>query len=157
MYGSPTGSDHSFHGLPGKCGKDRAGAPHPLPANLLLPQWIATHWPKYEEGGRSVGGTADRADWRVARTVFVADDEETARSYGKGHKDSPYRYYYGKMLHKMRILGRLNPFKEDQDMPDEDVTLERVLDALVIAGTAEQVADQISKLNDEVGGFGELV
>lgn len=130
---------------------------HPLSANFLLPQWVATHWPKYEEGVRSVGGTADRADWRVARTVFVADDEETARSYGKEHQDSPYRYYYRKMLHKMRVLGRLNLFKEDQGMPDEDVTLERVLDALVITGTPEQVADRISKLHDELGGFGELV
>ncbi|QSE90656.1 LLM class flavin-dependent oxidoreductase [Rhodococcus pseudokoreensis] len=130
---------------------------HPLSANFLLPQWVATHWPNYAEGTESVGRTADRADWRVARTIFVADDEATARSYGREDPASPYRHYYEKMLRKMAMGGRLNLFKSRQDQPDSDVTLDSTLDSLVIAGTPQSVAEQILDLNRQVGGFGEIV
>ena len=33
---------------------------HPLSANFLLPQWVATHWPNYVEGKEAVGETANR-------------------------------------------------------------------------------------------------
>ena len=32
---------------------------HPLSANFLLPQWVATHWPNYVQGKESVGETAE--------------------------------------------------------------------------------------------------
>src|SRR5581483_6740317 len=62
-------------------------------ANFLLPQWVRTHWDRYEEGCARAGREADRSTWRVARTIFVADDEQTAREYAFG-PNSPYRFYY---------------------------------------------------------------
>ncbi|WP_329343616.1 LLM class flavin-dependent oxidoreductase [Streptomyces sp. NBC_01352] len=130
---------------------------HPLSANFLLPQWVATHWPNYVQGAESVGRTADRADWRVARTIFVADDAATAAAYGRDDPQSPYRLYYDKMVRKMGTVGRLNLFKADQDRPDSEVTLESVLDALVITGTPESVTEQLLVLDHDLGGFGEIV
>jgi alkanesulfonate monooxygenase SsuD/methylene tetrahydromethanopterin reductase-like flavin-dependent oxidoreductase (luciferase family) len=130
---------------------------HPLSANFLLPQWVATHWPNYVEGKESVGATASPADWRVARTVFVADDADVAEAYGRADANSPYRYYYGKMLGKMRSLGRLALFKTSREQPDEEVTLEGVLRDLVICGTPDSVADQVLALREQTGEFGELV
>lgn len=130
---------------------------HPLSANFLLPKWVATHWPNYVQGKESVGARADIADWRVARTIFVADDEATARAYGRDDPASPYRFYYRQMLAKMRKLGRLELFKAHRDQPDEEITLEYVLDQLVICGTAESVAEQILRLREETGPFGEIV
>jgi alkanesulfonate monooxygenase SsuD/methylene tetrahydromethanopterin reductase-like flavin-dependent oxidoreductase (luciferase family) len=130
---------------------------HPLSANFLLPQWVATHWPNYAQGRASVSAAAPTGDWRIARTVFVADDEATARSYGRDDERSPYRHYYRQMLTKMAKLGRLNLFKADQSAEDSTVTLETVLDDLVIAGTPEQVARQILAFREHVGPFGELV
>jgi alkanesulfonate monooxygenase SsuD/methylene tetrahydromethanopterin reductase-like flavin-dependent oxidoreductase (luciferase family) len=130
---------------------------HPLSANFLLPQWVATHWPNYVEGKQSVGDTASAADWRVARTVFVADDASVAEAYGRGDAKSPYRYYYGKMLGKMRALGRLGLFKTSREQPDDEITLDGVLDDLVIAGTPDSVADQILAFHGQTGDFGELV
>ncbi|MCV2488842.1 LLM class flavin-dependent oxidoreductase [Geodermatophilus sp. YIM 151500] len=130
---------------------------HPLSANFLLPQWVATHWPNYVEGRESVGGTASPADWRVARTVFVADDASVAEAYGRADENSPYRYYYTKMLGKMRALGRLGLFKTSREQPDEEVTLDGVLDDLVITGTPDSVAEQILALREQTGDFGELV
>lgn len=130
---------------------------HPLSANFLLPQWVATHWPNYVQGKESVGQTASTDDWRVARTIFVADDAATAERYGRDADDSPYRFYYGKMLAKMRKLGRLALFKDRQDQPDEEITLDHVLSKLVICGTPASVAEQVLELQEATGRFGELV
>ena len=130
---------------------------HPMSANFLLPQWVATHWPNYVQGKADVGVTADIADWRVARTIFVADTHEEAVSYAMEAEDSPYRFYYSQMLKKMRKLGRLELFKTSRDQPDAEVTLEGIIDDLVIAGTPDEVAEQLVAFNDRVGGFGELV
>ena len=55
-----------------------------ISANFLLPQWVKSHWEKVVEGCEAAGRTPDPARWRVAKTVFVADDERTAREYGFG-------------------------------------------------------------------------
>ena len=130
---------------------------HPLSANFLLPQWVATHWPNYVEGKEKVGEVADPADWRVARTVFVADDPAVAESYARTDENSPYRFYYSQMLKKMRKLGRLELFKTHRDQPDDEITLDYVVDKLVISGTPESVTEQLLGFREEVGEFGELV
>ncbi|WP_345264808.1 LLM class flavin-dependent oxidoreductase [Nocardioides nanhaiensis] len=130
---------------------------HPLSANFLLPQWVATHWPNYVQGKELAGVTAEPADWRIARTIFVADTEAEAREYAVSAENSPYRFYYKQMLTKMQKLGRVELFKTSRDEPDEAVTLERVLDHLVIAGTPESVTEQLLAFRERVGAFGEIV
>jgi alkanesulfonate monooxygenase SsuD/methylene tetrahydromethanopterin reductase-like flavin-dependent oxidoreductase (luciferase family) len=130
---------------------------HPLSANFLMSTWVRSHWEGYVEGQQSAGRVADPADWRIARTVFVADSEATAREYARDSARSPYRFYYDTFLGKMRRLGRLQSFKEHHDQPDAEVTLDMVLDKLVICGTPGSVAEQILALREEAGDFGELV
>jgi alkanesulfonate monooxygenase SsuD/methylene tetrahydromethanopterin reductase-like flavin-dependent oxidoreductase (luciferase family) len=130
---------------------------HPLSGNFLLPQWVASHWPNYVEGKASVGQTASTEDWRVARTIFVSDDPKVAEEYGRSNESSPYRFYYSQMLTKMRKIGRLELFKTSRDQPDEEITLDHVLDTLVIAGTPESVAEQVLAFREQTGDFGELV
>lgn len=130
---------------------------HPMSANFLLSQWLPSHWANYTQGKQSVGQVADPSDWRVARTVFVADDDATAQAYGKQDANSPYRYYYRQMLTKMKMSKRHVIFKRSEDEDDSLLTLERVLDDLVICGTVNQVVDQVLALREEVGDFGELV
>ena len=67
---------------------------HPLSANFLLAHWLPSHWANYAEGKRKAGQTPDPADWRIARTIFVADDDKTARRYGRDDPNSPYRFYW---------------------------------------------------------------
>jgi len=55
---------------------------HPLSANFLLPHWLPSHWTNYAQGKKNKGIEADRADWRVARTIFVADESAVARNTG---------------------------------------------------------------------------
>lgn len=128
----------------------------PISANFLLRKWVATHWPRYVEGCEAGGRPADPANWRVARSVFVADDMDTAREYALGPR-SPYRFYFHQLLTKMRKHNRVNLFKHDQGMDDDAVTLDGVLEDCVIWGTPDKVADEILALREEVGDFGTLL
>ena len=128
----------------------------PISANFLMPKWVASHRGCYTEGCKQGGRDADLANWRVAKSVFVADDLDTAREYATG-PDSPYLYYYKQIVTKMRKNGRLNLFKEDQSMPDDDVTLDHVMDRLVIWGTPDKVADELLAFREQTGPFGTLL
>ncbi|AZG11678.1 LLM class flavin-dependent oxidoreductase [Pigmentiphaga sp. H8] len=130
---------------------------HPMSANFLLAHWLRSHWDNYAEGKRSVGVEPDVADWRIARTIFVADDDATAQAYGKRDANSPYRYYYKQMLTKMKMSNRHVIFKKHRDEDDSAVTLDRLVDELVIAGTVDEVVDQILALRETAGDFGEIV
>jgi alkanesulfonate monooxygenase SsuD/methylene tetrahydromethanopterin reductase-like flavin-dependent oxidoreductase (luciferase family) len=130
---------------------------HPMSANFLLPHWLNSHWDNYKEGKASVEQTAHSSDWRVARTIFVSDDAATAKRYGREDADSPYRYYYRQMLTKMMMSKRHVIFKKNMEEDDSHVTLDRLLDELVIAGTVDEVVEQILALRAQVGPFGEIV
>jgi alkanesulfonate monooxygenase SsuD/methylene tetrahydromethanopterin reductase-like flavin-dependent oxidoreductase (luciferase family) len=130
---------------------------HPLSANFLLPHWLKTHWDNYAEGKKKAGIKPDSGEWRVARTVFVADDDKLAASYGRHDQASPYRFYYKQLQTKLTKAKRHAVFKERLDQPDEEITYEFVLDRLCIYGTVNKVVDQILALREQVGDFGELV
>lgn len=128
----------------------------PITANFLLPKWAATHWPNYVEGCKEGGFNVSYDDWRVAKNICVAKDNETARAYARD-PGSPYVLYYSQLYTKLRKGGRLNLFKEDQNMPDDDVTLDYVLDRLIIHGDPQSVADQVLEFRETTGPFKHLV
>ena len=92
----------------------------------------------------------------MAKIICVARDRDVARRYA-GDPDSPYVLYYRNLLKKLTTGGRLNLFKDDQDMPDEEVTLDYVLDRLVIHGDPSSVTDRLLAFREETGTFGHLV
>jgi alkanesulfonate monooxygenase SsuD/methylene tetrahydromethanopterin reductase-like flavin-dependent oxidoreductase (luciferase family) len=128
----------------------------PISANFLQPPWVASHWPKYVEGCKTGGRAANPADWRVAKSIFVADDEATARRYAKD-EGSPYRFYFRNLMKKLIGNGRPELFKHDRSMPDHAITLDYVLDSLVICGTVNSVADQLLAFRETIGDFGTLL
>lgn len=109
-----------------------------------MPEWVKTHWPNYAEGKKNIDQVANPADWRVAKSIFVADDEATAQRYGKT-AEGPYHFYFKQLIYAKLVgfSGRGNLFKVDQNMPDSAITPEYVTDKLVLAGTVNSVVDQI--------------
>src|SRR5437016_11387629 len=128
----------------------------PISANFLMPQWVKSHWPKYVEGCQKGGRAAEPENWRVAKSIFVADDDKKARDYVMAPK-SPYRNYYHSLLTKIMKGGRGEAFKTSRDMPDSAVTLDYVVDKLVIWGSPQKVADELLAFREEVGDFGTLL
>jgi alkanesulfonate monooxygenase SsuD/methylene tetrahydromethanopterin reductase-like flavin-dependent oxidoreductase (luciferase family) len=128
----------------------------PISANFLMPQWVKSHWPKYVEGCARAGRPADPANWRVAKSIFVARDHATAKAYATD-PNGPYHFYYKSLFTKLAKNGRIELFKTHRDQPDHEVTLDSVCEKLVIYGTADEVADKILALREETGDFGTLL
>jgi alkanesulfonate monooxygenase SsuD/methylene tetrahydromethanopterin reductase-like flavin-dependent oxidoreductase (luciferase family) len=128
----------------------------PISANFLMPVWVKSHWPKYAEGCARAGRPAEAANWRVARSIFVADDDRTARAYVTA-PNSPYRLYFGNLIAKLKAAGRAVAFKEDAAQPDEAVTVDGILDKLVIWGSPSKVAEDLMAFREQVGDFGTLL
>jgi alkanesulfonate monooxygenase SsuD/methylene tetrahydromethanopterin reductase-like flavin-dependent oxidoreductase (luciferase family) len=128
----------------------------PISANFLQPEWVASHWPMYREGCAKGGRSADPRNWRVAKSIFVADDAATARRYAKS-ADGPYGHYFGNLGRKLNSSGRTNLFKHDRAMPDAAVTIDYILDTLVVCGTVGSVVDQLLAFRERIGPFGTLL
>lgn len=128
----------------------------PISGDFLQPQYLAGHWSSYGSGLTSVSEGNGRQNWRVARTIFVGEDAQSVERYTRG-STSPYRHRYEQMINRLRGSGRFAFFKQDQDMPNEEVTADYLLDTLMIAGTVEDVAKQILDLHTQTGGFGTLL
>ncbi|HEX2654398.1 MAG TPA: LLM class flavin-dependent oxidoreductase [Xanthobacteraceae bacterium] len=128
----------------------------PISANFLMPAWVKSHWPKYVEGCERAKRPADPANWRVAKSIFVAEDDKIAREYATSSA-SPYRYYYSQLFTKLKKGGRIELFKTHRDQPDDEVTLDGICDSLVIHGSPNKVVDQLLAFREQVGDFGTLL
>lgn len=128
----------------------------PISANFLQSTGVVTHWPMYEQGRRKAGAVPSRDEWRVCRSIFVADDDATAERYVMD-PNGGYAFYYWNLYVKRKSANGLYSFKRDASMPDDAVTLPYILDTLVIRGGVSKVVEGILALHRELGGFGTLL
>jgi len=128
----------------------------PLSTNFLPPNALASHWDSYAAGAQRAGRAPDRAIWRIARDVHVAETTEQARREAReGAMAAAYRDY---MLPLVSQGGRgLGAFKTSADMPDEAVTIDYLLDNVWIVGSPDDVAAQLRAVAAEAGGFGTVL
>jgi len=128
----------------------------PISANFVHPWVIATHWPKYVEGCARSGREARSEDWRVAKSIFVADDDATVQRMTRA-PGNPFAHYFRNLQRKAQA-GRGNAFfKHDQALPDSALTDEYLVDQMLIAGTVNQVVDRLLAYREKVGPFGRLL
>ncbi len=117
---------------------------------------VKAHLESYLEGRRAAGLSADPSGWRLARSIFVADDMETARRYAHGEAGA-HGFYFRVMQTKLAAFGSLGVMRDRPEQADSELTLRRTVERLVIAGTPESVAEQILALRQQVGPFGTLL
>jgi len=117
---------------------------------------VRAHIQGYLEGRRAAGLPVSASAWRVARSVFVADDEATARRYAR-RADGAHGFYFRVMRTKLASAGALDVMRDHPGQPDSELSLHRCLERLVIAGTPASVAEQIAVFRREVGAFGTLL
>jgi alkanesulfonate monooxygenase SsuD/methylene tetrahydromethanopterin reductase-like flavin-dependent oxidoreductase (luciferase family) len=128
----------------------------PISANFVHPWVIKTHWPKYVEGCARVGREAKGDDWRVAKSIFVADDDATVRRMTRD-PGNPFAYYFRNLLRKGQALRGTTFFKHDPSVPDAAVTDEYLTSQLLISGTVNEVTDRLLAFREQVGPFGRLL
>lgn len=127
----------------------------PMSINFVPPRILRTHWDAVEMGAKRTGRVPDRSTWRIARDLFVADTNAEARRQAlSGPLARDYRDYFLRLLPKIRGLDLL---KVDPAMPDADLTLDYLLDNIWIVGDPDTVAEKLTKLAADIGGFGVLL
>ncbi|HJU21647.1 MAG TPA: LLM class flavin-dependent oxidoreductase [Casimicrobiaceae bacterium] len=117
---------------------------------------VGAHVQNYLQGRRSAGLSDDATGWRVARSIFVADDDATARRYAH-REDGPHAFYFHVMRTKLAKAGALDVMRDFHGQPDSELAPRRGLERLVFAGNPKRVAEQILQFRDEVGAFGTLL
>jgi alkanesulfonate monooxygenase SsuD/methylene tetrahydromethanopterin reductase-like flavin-dependent oxidoreductase (luciferase family) len=117
---------------------------------------VRAHVQAYLEGRQSAGLSASSSGWRVARSIFVADDEITARRYAH-REEGAHDFYFHVMRTKLARSGALDIMRDHPGQPDSELSPKRCLERLVIAGTPESVAERILDFRAEVGAFGTLL
>jgi len=128
----------------------------PISANFVHPWVVRTHWPKYVEGCARAGREARGADWRVAKSIFVADDEATVRRMTRA-AGNPFAHYFRNLQRKAQD-GRGNAFfKHDPAVPDAALSDDYLVEQLLIAGTVNEVVDRLLEFRERVGPFGRLL
>ena len=108
---------------------------------------LAAHWRIAEETAAASGRTVDRADWRLAIPVHLAETRaEAIDAVREG--SAAYLLDYAEA-----VTGRPRPF----DGPREDL-VERMVDAgSWIVGTPDDAVAAIEALAERSGGFGGLL
>ena len=129
----------------------------PISSHFLHMNCLGSQWNNYAKGCVEGGHKADRNNWRVARSIFVADDDKVAKNYGGDDPNSPYRFYMSQLTSKLKKSNRLTAFKARPDMTDAELTYDYIFDNIVIRGSVNRVVDGILALHEKIGDFGTLL
>ncbi|MGD9538433.1 MAG: LLM class flavin-dependent oxidoreductase [Alphaproteobacteria bacterium] len=125
-------------------------------ANFVPAANVKTHWEGFVEGCRAGGRTPFGEDWRVARTIFVGEDDAEAKAYVRD-PNGPFAHYFGYLITLVKGAGFHAILKPDPAMPDDALTPDFACRTLVIAGDPESVADQLAALRRDIGPFGTIL
>lgn len=126
----------------------------PISANLVSPAVLKRQYEVYCEGAAKAGRPdPDRNEWRVARSIMVADTDAEAWDFARGCYSRSYQY----MTDILKIGMVHDAMKIDEKMADDDINLSYVLENLCIIGSVSTVVDRLRDVIDISGGFGRLL
>lgn len=128
----------------------------PISSAFLTETGLRSHWEMLCRGAADAGRAVNGESWRVVRCIHVASSDAEARERVMCEQ-AAYRYYFGYMSQILRGLGRLIALKPSPDMPDDEVTVDKIIDSRVICGSPQTVLDRLVALRDRVGPFGGLL
>jgi alkanesulfonate monooxygenase SsuD/methylene tetrahydromethanopterin reductase-like flavin-dependent oxidoreductase (luciferase family) len=135
--------------------KSAARRGHKPFAHCLIPgNVVADTWVTYERASLEAGRQPDRADWKIARAIFLADSTREAQERARTNSLGTCFDYIGRLFDKG--LGR-RIYKRDLDMSDADCNLDYLMQEQIIAGDVDEVLRRLLALIEETGPFGTLV
>src|SRR5262249_46969777 len=143
---------------PGSANHKLAGEKGYIPVSLSIspdPSVTARHWDAVIEGAARTGRLPDRGDWRIIRDVYIAPTDAEARTLAKGGIMG--RCWREFLLPLYLGLGLGPLLKRDPAMPDEAIDLDYLADNLWLVGSPTTVAGRIMDLQEQTGGFGQLL
>jgi len=121
---------------------------------LLAANVVADLWNTYERAALEAGRRPDRADFKVTRSIFLADSTKEARQRARTNSLGKNYEYIGRLFDKG--LGR-RIYKRDLDMPDAQCNLDYLMEEQIVAGDVDEVLRRLLAMIEETGTFGTLV
>ena len=121
---------------------------------LIAGNVLAEMWKTYESAARQAGKQPRRADFKVARSIFLADTTQEACRQARTNSLGRNYEYIGRLFDKG--LGR-KVYKRDLTMSDSDCNLDYLMGEQIIAGSPDEVLRRLLLLIEEIGPFGTLV
>jgi alkanesulfonate monooxygenase SsuD/methylene tetrahydromethanopterin reductase-like flavin-dependent oxidoreductase (luciferase family) len=125
-----------------------------ISASYVPAEWARAHRERYLAARERAGLDPDPRGWRIARSIFVADDEATALGYAKS-LDGPHAFYFYNVLTKFAGARALGSGQPPRPVSSDQVA--GALESLVVAGDVPQVVGQILELRETVGAFETLL
>lgn len=121
---------------------------------LITGNVLADQWQTYAKAAQSAGRVPDRSQWKVCRSIFLADSTEQAVRLARKNSLGRNYEYIGRLFDKG--LGR-KMYKRDPNMPDAQCNLDFLMTEQIIAGDVPEVLRRLLALIKETGPFGTLV
>ena len=126
----------------------------PFSAALAAGNVLADNWETYARSALEAGRKPDRADWRVARAIFLADTTAEAVERVRANSVGQNFQYIAGVLDGS--LGR-GVMKRDLAMSNADCNMDFWLSEQIIAGDVDHALARLLALIEECGPFGTLV
>jgi alkanesulfonate monooxygenase SsuD/methylene tetrahydromethanopterin reductase-like flavin-dependent oxidoreductase (luciferase family) len=121
---------------------------------LVAGNVLADCWTTYEKAAIEAGRRPNRADWKVCRSIFLADSTAEARRLARTNSLGQNYQYIGRLFDKG--LGR-KMYKRDLAMSDADCNMDFLMGEQIIAGDVSEVLRRLLLLIEETGPFGTLI
>ena len=126
----------------------------PFSACLIAGNVVADNWQIYEQSALQAGRQPQRTDWKIARSIFLADTTAEAVKKARHNSLAKNYEYIGRLFDKG--LGR-RVYKRDLDMLDSECNLDYLMTEQIIAGDVDEALRRLLTLFEETGPFGTLV
>ena len=121
---------------------------------LVTANVLADMWTTYEQAAHEAGRAPNRADFKISRSIFLADTTKEARERARTNSLGRNYEYIGRLFDKG--LGR-RIYKRDLKMSDADCNLDFLMTEQIIAGDVDEVLGRLLAMIEETGTFGTLV
>ncbi len=121
---------------------------------LVTSNVLANFWQTYEQAALEAGRQPDRGDFKIARSIFLADTTEEAVRLARSNSLGKNYEYIGRLFDKG--LGR-KIYKRDPEMSDADCNLDFLMTEQIIAGDVDTVLQRLLAMVEETGPFGTLI
>ena len=122
---------------------------------LVTANVLANFWRTYEEAALQAGRTPDRSDWKIIRSIFLADTTKEAVERARTNSLGQNYEYIARLFDKGMRSRKI--YKRDLDMPDSECNLDFLMTEQIIAGDVDEVLRRLMHMMEETGEFGTLI
>lgn len=121
---------------------------------LVTSNLLADFWKTYADAAHAAGRQPKRADYKIARSIFLADTTREAVQRARANSLAKNFEYIGRLFDKGP--GR-RVYKRDPAMSDAHCNLDYLMGEQIIAGDVDEVLRRLLMMVEETGPFGTLV